>query len=311
MKEIAVLLAAYNGMRFLPEQLVSLRAQDDPSFHVLLQDDGSQDNTMMLLLQSCAADSRFQMGAEQEHGLGAVGNFWSLMQQCRAPYIALCDQDDRWHTDRLSRCRQAMERAEKQYGEETPLLVHSDCSLIGAEGQPLHASFFDHQGWDRSATGFRRLLVQNNVTGCTILMNEALKNLAVNYGDPAKMVMHDWFLALTAAAFGHVVMVDAPLVDYRQHGNNVQGASHQGQVQRGVKALGAWQKGKNRIQLTYDHAKAFAEMYGAVLPEQARKDVAVYLATQKMKKPQRVAAVQRQGFTMQSIITRAGQIVFG
>ncbi len=311
MKEIAVLLAAYNGARYLPEQLVSLRTQDDPLFHVLMQDDGSHDDTMMTLLQLCAADGRFQMGAEQGKGYGAVGNFWSLLNQCQAPYIALCDQDDRWHTDRLSRCRQAMERAEKQYGEETPLLVHSDCSLIGAEGQPLHASFFDHQGWDRSATGFRRLLVQNNVTGCTILMNAALKDLAIRYGDFEKMVMHDWFLALTAAAFGHVIMVDAPLVDYRQHGDNVQGASRQGQIQRGVKALSKWQKGKARIQLTYDHAKNFAEMYGAILPEQDRKDIAAYLATQKMKKLQRVTTVQRQGFTMQSIVTRAGQIVFG
>ncbi len=310
-KKIDVLLAAYNGARYLPEQLVSLRGQDDPSFRVLLQDDGSQDDTYMTLLQICTADNRFAMGAQQGAGLGAVGNFWSLLEQSSAPYIALCDQDDFWHADRLSRCRQTMERAEKQYGEDMPLLVHSDCRVINADGKALHDSFFDHQGWDRSATSFRRLLVQNNVTGCTILMNEALKKLAVNYGDPAKMVMHDWFLALTAAAFGHVIMVDAPLVDYRQHGDNVKGASQQGQIQRGVKALGAWQKGKNRIQLTYDHAKAFGDLYGAVLPEQGRKDIAAYLATKKMNKLQRVIAVQRQGFTMQSVVTRAGQVVFG
>ena len=311
MNGIDVLMACYNGARFLPEQLISLRAQDDPCFRVVMQDDGSQDATPEILRQLCLADGRFTLGEEQGRGFGAIGNFWSLMRQTGAPYIALCDQDDFWHPDRLSRCRQAMERAERQYGEKTPILVHSDCALIAADGHPLHASFFDHQGWDRSAITFKRLLVQNNVTGCTMLMNQPLRQLALAHGDPAQMVMHDWFLALTAAAFGHVVIVDAPLVDYRQHGANVKGASQTGLMRRGVKARGMWEKGKARVALTYRQAERFRDMYGDALPDRARKNIAAYLATEKMGKIQRVLTVQKQGYTMQSAVTRLGQMVFG
>ena len=310
-KAIDVLLACYNGEAYLPAQLDSLQAQDDPCFRVIMQDDGSRDATGDMLARLAAADGRFGLGAQQGHGLGAIGNFWSLMAQARSPYAALCDQDDAWHRDRLSRCRQAMERAERQYGEDTPILVHSDCRVTDAAGKTLHESFFDHQGWDRGATGLKRLLVQNNVTGCTTLMNDALRRLALAHGDPAGMTMHDWFLALTAAAFGQVVFVDAPLVDYRQHGGNVKGASRDALPLRGVKALSTWEKGRARIALTYRQAEAFRQAYGDALPEAAAKAIDVYLATETLPKWQRVLSVQRQGYTMQSAVTRAGQLLFG
>lgn len=306
-----MLLACYDGAAYLPAQLDSLQAQDDPCFRVTMQDDGSRDMTPAMLMSLAVADGRFTFGAQQGCGLGAIGNFWSLMAQDQAPYTALCDQDDRWHRDRLSRCRQAMERAERQYGEDTPILVHSDCRVVDAAGKTLHESFFDHQGWDRGATGLKRLLVQNNVTGCTTLMNAALRRLALAHGNPADMTMHDWFLALTAAAFGQVVFVDAPLVDYCQHGSNVKGASRDSLALRGVKALSARERGQARIALTYRQAEAFRRAYGDALPEAAAKMIDGYLATETLPKWQRVRAVQRQGYTMQSAVTRAGQVLFG
>ncbi|MBR4081783.1 MAG: glycosyltransferase family 2 protein [Clostridia bacterium] len=311
MKRIGVLIACYNGQAWLPGQIASLQAQDDPCWHVVWQDDGSTDETPAMLAQLSETDTRFHPGGVQGAHLGAIGNFLSLMAQDDSDYSALCDQDDVWESDRLSRCRQAMERAERQYGADTPILVHSDCRVTDAEGKPLRESFFDHQGWDRSATGLKRLLVQNNVTGCTVLMNAPLRRLVTAHGRPEQMVMHDWFIALTAAAFGHVVTVDAPLVNYRQHGTNVKGASRQTLAARGVKALSAWEKGKARIALTYRHAEAFRDAYGDELPPRAKQEIGAYLATEKMRKIPRVIAVQRMGYTMQSVVTRAGQIVFG
>ncbi len=309
-KTIQVLMACYNGETYLPRQLASLRAQDDPCFTVLLQDDGSTDGTPALL-QAVTEDSRFRLANEQGRHHGAIGNFLSLLRQCDADYAALCDQDDEWAADRLSRCRKAMEEAETRYGAETPLLVHSDARLVDARGSTLQESFFAHQGWDKTALTLPRLLVQNNVTGCTLMMNAALRRLVVQHGTPSSMHMHDWFIALTAAAFGHIVFVDAPLVNYRQHGVNVMGASRQNQVQRGAKALSQWQKGKARIALTYAHTRSFRDAYGETLPDDAQRIIDGYLATEKMGKLRRVITVRRKGYTMQSSITRIGQMIFG
>ncbi|MGN1021645.1 MAG: glycosyltransferase family 2 protein, partial [Aristaeellaceae bacterium] len=308
---IDVLLAVYNGERFLPPLLESLAGQDDAAFTVLMQDDGSTDGSTALLAAMADKDARFRPAEEGGRHLGAKGNFISLIRQATGDYAALCDQDDVWEANRLSRCRQALEQAEARWGADTPLLVHSDCRLVDAQGALLQESFFRHQGWDPGAVTLPRLLVQNNVTGCTLMMNAALRRLVAERADPAAMHMHDWFIALTAAAFGHIVFLDEPLVRYRQHGVNVMGASRQTLLQRGVKALGAWRKGKDRIALTYRHTRAFREAYGALLPEDAAAVIDRYLATEAMGKVRRVMAVRRGGYTMQSPVTRMGQLLFG
>lgn len=312
-KSVSVLMACYQGAAYLPEQLASLAAQDDPCFRVLMQDDGSADDTLSLLQAQAQADRRFSLAAEGGGRFGAIGNFLSLLRQDTADYTALCDQDDRWEPQRLSRCREALAAAEARYGEATPLMVHSDCRLTDEAGAVLHESFFRHQGWDPAATTLPRLLVQNNVTGCTLMMNAALRRLVCQYGNPDSMVMHDWFIALTAAAFGRIVFLDEPLVRYRQHGHNVQGASQAGLTRRGLRALSAWKKGKARIAMTYRHARAFLQAFdgGAALPDSARDTLERYLATETMPKPRRVWAVMRGGYTMQSPITRLGQAFFG
>lgn len=309
---IDVLLACYNGSAYLPQQLASLAAQSGEDFRVLMQDDGSQDGTPELLADWCQRDRRFQLvsDASPRRIHSAIGNFWSLLQQSDAPYIALCDQDDEWLPQRLHCCMAAMQAAELRWGADTPLLIHSDAQLIDAQGAILHESFFRHQGWDAEATTLPRLLVQNNVTGCTVLLNRPLCRLALAHGDPARMHMHDWFLALTAAAFGQVICIPQPLVRYRQHGENVMGASQAGLAERGVRALSAREKGKARIALTYRHTQAFLDAYGDTLPPAARKTVTRYLSLEHKHKPGRMLGILRGGYRMQSFVTRAGQLFF-
>lgn len=308
---VSVLLAAYNGERFLPAQLASLQAQNHADFRVLWRDDGSFDGTAALLRAISQADGRFMASQAQQTHLGAIGSFLTLMQQDDAPYSALCDQDDVWHADKLSRCLSAMQAAEAQYGADTPLLVHHDCRVVDADGAMLHGSFFRHQGWDGSACALPRLLVQNNVTGCTCLMNAALRRLVAEHASAGALFMHDWFIALTAAAFGQIVFVDAPLLDYRQHGTNVMGASRTGLLRRGMKALSAPEHARERIALTYRYARMFRTAYGGTLPAEARAVIDGYLAIEGLPKLKRIAALQKGGYLMQSRITRAGQCLFG
>ena len=309
--EIQVLLAAYQGEKWLPSQLASLREQEDPHFTVLMQDDGSDDGTAGLLLNAMETDTRFRLAAHPGMHLGAIGNFWDLLRQSPAPYIAFCDQDDSWHPDRLSRCRSAMLQAEAQWGAETPLLIHSDCCVVDENDQLLQGSLFLHQGWDPKAVTLAPLLVQNNVTGCTVLINRPLADLALRTGHPDQMLMHDWYLALAAAAFGHIIFLDEPLLDYRQHASNVKGASRLSLAQRAVRALGGYQRGKSRIALTYTHTQMFLNSCGSILPSESKSLLLDYLATERMSKPQRILTARKLGCIMQSPITRMGQIFFG
>lgn len=307
----AVLLAAYNGSRHLPGLLDSLRAQTDPDFIVIMQDDGSTDSTPDLLKEAAARDGRFVFGAEQGSHLGAAGNFLSLLRQADADCCLFCDQDDLWEPDKIAVLKQAIREQEKKYGEKTPLLVHSDCSLINENGEIIGESFFRHQGWDPGAVTLPRLLVQNNVTGCTLIMNAPLKKLVAAHARPEELFMHDWFIALSAASFGKIAFVSRQLTRYRQHEGNTIGASSQTLLARGLSALRNRQDAKRRILLTYTHTEVFRKLYGQDLPAEAGSVVEAYLSTRSMRKLPRVLLVRRMGCVMQSPVTRLGQILFG
>lgn len=306
---IDILLATYQGERFLPALLDSLRTQVWKDFRVIAQDDGSTDATLSLLADA-TADARFSLGNQQAQHLGAIGNFLSLMGQSDAPYCALCDQDDVWLPNRLSAGMTAMHDAEAKYGKDTPLLIHSDCRLIDAEDNVLSPSFFARQGWNPSAVTLPQLLVQNNATGCTMLLNAPLRALVTAHADSGKLFMHDWFIAKTAAAFGQVICLQEPLVCYRQHGSNVMGASRQSLLQRGLAALRLPSKAHERLMLTYQETRHFLSAYDKVLSDNPRAILLNYLSTEHMNRIQRFRALQQGGYWMQSSITRLGQIIF-
>ncbi|MBR6028306.1 MAG: glycosyltransferase family 2 protein [Clostridia bacterium] len=307
---ITVLLAAYNGERFLPEQLSSLQSQQGVEFCVLLQDDGSADRTPGLIRQICAEDPRFRPGACAGQHLGASQNFFSLIRQAGEGDVALCDQDDVWLPDRLSACAEALRQAEAELGAGTPILVHSDAAVTDASGQILHEGFIRHQGWDPQARSLPQLLVQNNVTGCTVLFNDALRRLIAAIPDLSRLSMHDWFLAQAAAACGSVVFVPRALVRYRQHGANAIGASGQSLTRRAFRALRDLPAGRARIRLTYAEAEALLAALGDALPAQSRRVIENYLALQRLPRLRRLKALRDGGYLMQSPVTRLGQLFF-
>ena len=307
----AVLLAAYNGEANLPALLDSLSSQSDPDFTVLMQDDGSSDGTCSVLMALAGRDSRFSFGTAQNQHLGPIGNFLSLLEQTDADLVLLCDQDDIWMPEKVFELKKAMSEAILEYGAETPLLIHSDCTLINEEGKTIGDSFFRHQGWDPDARTLPRLLVQNNVTGCTLIMNRPLVNLVISHAVASKLFMHDWFIALTAASFGRILFIPQALTAYRQHEMNAVGASRTGLIRRSLQVFRHREIARSRIMLTYSHALSFQELFHGQLPPEANRIINNYLSTRQMKKIPRVIAVQRMGYTMQSPLTRVGQFLFG
>lgn len=101
---------------------------------------------------------------------------------------------------KIERTLFAMEKAEEQAGKETPVLVHTDLTVVDEDLRVL-ASSYRHTvngNWQRTALHWE--LAQNTVTGCTAMYNRALGDLLQD--EPSFFVMHDWWLALTASAFG-------------------------------------------------------------------------------------------------------------
>jgi glycosyltransferase involved in cell wall biosynthesis len=221
---VDIVLATYNGEFFLQEQLDSVVTQSYPNWRLLVRDDGSTDATMQILRDYAQRiGPRMVLLDDRTERLGACLNFGRVLYASTAPYIALCDQDDIWLPEKLARLLSAVRDAERRWGEDTPILVHSDLKVVDARGQVLADSFWRYQNLDPEASrNWRRQLVQNVVTGCATMFNRALRALALPISPQA--IMHDWWLALLAACAGRVVPVAWASTLYRQHGCNDTGA---------------------------------------------------------------------------------------
>lgn len=220
-----ILLATYNGAAYLPTQLDSLRAQSLTNWHIWARDDGSQDETVRILDQfALQFPDKLTRISDSYGNVGIKENFNLLQQHSTAPYIFFCDQDDRWSENKLAHCLDVLLQAEADFGPTTPLLVHTDLAVVDRELTPLASSFWQYQHLNPQCKTLNRLLVQNNITGCALLTNRTLLQLA--YPVPPAAIMHDWWLGLTAAALGNIIFSPLATVHYRQHGGNDTGAKH-------------------------------------------------------------------------------------
>ncbi len=222
-ERLSVALCTYNGAKYLREQLDSIALQTYPPDELVVCDDRSVDGSVEIA-KTFASRAPFSVRLYvNEEGLGTIKNFERAIGLCKGDFVALSDQDDVWLPNKLEVTLRAMREAEDRYGVATPILVHTDLQVVDSERRPIAPSFYKYQGFKRLHKNLlAELLIENYVTGCTLMMNRALRDAGLLIPREAKM--HDWWLALVAAALGCIVSLPEATVLYRQHTENVVGA---------------------------------------------------------------------------------------
>lgn len=218
MPNVFILLGTYQGDAYLADLLASIRRQSRPDWTLLVRDDGSDDATRELLRQAAAADGRIVL-LESSTRLGPAGNYGLLMQEALrrgAQYQFFADQDDVWLADKLEKQMRRMEESETAAGPHRAHLVYSDLVVTDDQMRVLDPSFLAstrlrHGEGQPLAT----LLGRNFVPGCAAALNRPLVELALPV--PSQAVQYDWWVALCAAAAGHISYIPEPLVQYRRH----------------------------------------------------------------------------------------------
>jgi rhamnosyltransferase len=221
---VTILLSTFNGARYLAEQVKSLQRQTFTDWNLLVRDDGSSDGTADLLETLGAAEPRMTIVRDGRGNLGPEQSFGALMKvalQGGAEYFAFSDQDDVWQPDKLEQELQVLRGREAALDPGVPLLVHSDLAVVDEDLRLIHPSFLGSQRLRAGAAPLPQLLTQNFVTGCSIVANHPLVRAALPLEDA---VMHDWWLALCAAALGEILYCPRATVLYRQHGQNAAGS---------------------------------------------------------------------------------------
>ena len=217
---VQILLATYNGEKFLRAQLDSIVNQEYKSWELLIHDDGSIDNSIKILNEyENNYPKKVKLLNDQKVFSSASKNFFHLIENRskEANLYCFCDQDDIWHKSKL---RFIIKRYISQEGEE-PLLIHSDLSLIDKEGELLEKSHNKLINYQKNFITKNKSYYYNPVPGCAMTINSALAD-KIFYSK--YMVMHDWWILLSAMKENTTVLyIDLPLVAYRQHSGNVFG----------------------------------------------------------------------------------------
>ncbi|WP_164844437.1 glycosyltransferase family 2 protein [Azoarcus sp. DN11] len=263
--KVEILLSTFNGERFLRQQLDSIKGQTYKDFSLRVRDDGSRDGTAGIL-EEYSADCSW-VDVSYGKNIGVVASFFELLNGTdpRASFIAFCDQDDLWYSDKIGRAVAKL----AEVGGDVPAmycsalrLVDENLNVIGVPRKPC-----------KSVT-LRNALVENMATGCTVVLNRAAIDLLIpTKMDHNKVVMHDAWVNVVISAFGVVVYDERPSMDYRQHGGNVVGS-----------ALGvsAWMRRLSRFfrrrrSTLVDQANELLRIYSGSLPVEARELVADFV----------------------------------
>jgi glycosyltransferase involved in cell wall biosynthesis len=224
--QVEVILPTFNGSRYISLQIESIANQTTMPHRLHVWDDCSTDSTREVLREMALKYGPWLCVYHGEENIGCSAVLNKLISLSSGSYVALCDQDDVWQPYHIEHSLDALQSMESYYGKTIPLLVHSDPSLIDANGRIIADSFWEYSDINPDNTSLTNLSFFNVVTGCTCLLNKAL--VAKAFPVPECALVHDWWIALVASNTGRIIGSRDHSVLYRQHSSNLVGAKKSG-----------------------------------------------------------------------------------
>ena len=211
--KVSVVMATFNGAGYIREQLDSVLAQTIKDFELIVCDDCSTDNTLAILQEYAAVDSRIKI-YRNERNLGFIQNFERGVLLSSGAYVALCDQDDIWTEDHL-------EVLLNNIGDK--MISAGDSVLIDKNGNPFGWTISQHFGLRHfPKNSFKRALsfifFSNQVQGASMLMRREFFSVALPV--PQGVNYHDTFFSILSCFYGGMAYTFHPVTLHRRHDSN-------------------------------------------------------------------------------------------
>lgn len=303
--KIAILMATYNGEKYICQQIDSILSQTCKDWELYIHDDGSTDNTR------AAVESYVEKYQDKIHLIdgkstgGAKYNFFYLFGQVEAPYYMTCDQDDVWLDKKIELTYDKMLTIENK--ADVPCLVYTELRVVDSELNTIADTMSGYQSLDCHKRTINQFILQNSVTGCTMMVNRALRDKMLRITDIDNTIMHDWWAALVAAQFGKTGFIDEPTILYRQHGDNSLGALGINKLSYIVRRV--WQKKQiqESLRLGRLQAREFAKTYNLPADSLAVR----YAALEDKSRCERQRFYKENDMYKTGTMRRLGQAVWG
>jgi len=306
---ISILLASYNGEKYIKEQMDSLLEQTKQNFKLYICDDKSTDNTYNIVKEYASRYPEKIFVSQNEKNLGgAKNNFIKMMTEHKDDYVMLCDQDDIWLPDKIEKSLLKIKELENRFGKNKPLLVHTNLCITDENLKITSHSYWDKVNTKVEEKKFNKVLVQNFAAGCTVIYNRALGSL-INT-EPEYLIMHDWWLLLLASAFGEIDMIDKPTILYRQHTGNAFGTNKRGVVSHFSHKLFNSKEIKDTLGETYRQAGSFLSVYKDSLSGVNLELLTAYASVPRVSKLKKWKILFRYRTWKNGYIRKIAQLIF-
>lgn len=224
------MLATYNGEKYLEEQLESIVKQTYENWQLIISDDNSQDSTKQIINKYILLypDQIKYIDNKNEHS--AKGNFINLFNNVEeSDYYMFCDQDDVWINTKIEKFVARIEK--EKYAES--ILMYCDLKIVDQKLNLLQDSYLKYTNNYPPNEDFKNFTLENHIPGCVMFFNHSLKEKIGKISNKCRM--HDWWIALVAAAYGKIIFIDETLNLYRQHENNTIGVKKQNNMKNSTK----------------------------------------------------------------------------
>lgn len=229
-EKIDILLATYNGEKYVKEQIESILSQTYKNIRLIISDDCSKDSTCEILKEYEKKDNRIKLCMQQKN-LGVVKNIEFLLKQVENKYYMLSDQDDVWLPKKVEK---SLEKLKQKNAD----LVFGDLEIVDENLKTIHPSFGDfmllNEKINKYIDSYKLNYLYNCVTGCTILAKKETIEKIVPLPQNSKYLIHDHWISIMCSVYGKVAYIPEKYIKYRQHENNQVGTN---KISHGFKKL--------------------------------------------------------------------------
>ncbi|MBS5714094.1 MAG: glycosyltransferase family 2 protein [[Eubacterium] rectale] len=209
---ISVCVAAFNGEKYIEEQILSVLRNLDSQDEIIISDDGSSDRTRKIVDDLAEKDRRIRIIDGPRKGL--IKNFENAIVHSKGDIIFLCDQDDVWKDNKVKTVLDI-------FGNTDCTLVMHDACIVDSNLRILGCSFFEFK---KCKKGYWRNLIKNSYIGCCMAFKRSILDYAIPF--PDNIPMHDQWIGLLSERVGKVEFCNEQLLLYRRHSNNASEMTH-------------------------------------------------------------------------------------
>lgn len=284
MAQIDILMATYNGAKYISTQIRSLQNQTFKDWKLIIHDDGSSDQTLEIVRNFAAQDTRILLVEDEKQFHGSAKNFMHLLTLSTAPFCMCCDQDDIWLENKL----QLMLDEIQKYNNDVPQAVYSNSYVYNAQKEEI-------SGYATLCFPYvvKDVLFQNSgVQGCAIMLNARLRDICKDA--PQVVAMHDHIITLAATVFGQLHYLPLRLMLYRRHDATVTGHTAKSLSER----VRHFFEGRKTVLDTkhYEAIKSFVAHYESIISKENKEIFDDFFRFEHEKRWQRCFHIIRGGY---------------